>query len=70
MARLTAAGLPFRPIVEVGAPAEVIAQSARELGATRIVMGTRGAGAMSQLLFGSTAKGVLHLCEVPVTLVK
>lgn len=69
-ARLTAAGLSFRPIVAIGEPAECIAQTTRELAATRIVMGTRGAGAIAQLLFGSTAKRVLHLVNVPVTLVK
>ncbi len=69
-ARLSAAGLSFRPIVVIGEPAESIARTVQELAATRIVMGTRGAGAIAQLLFGSTAKRVLHLVNVPVTLVK
>jgi len=70
LARVTAAGLSFRPIVAVGEPAETIAQIAREQAVTRIVMGTRGAGAIAQLIFGSTAKRVLHLVNVPVTLIK
>ncbi len=69
-ARLASAGLSFRTIVDIGDPAERIARNAKELAATRIVMGTRGAGGLAQLLFGSTAKRVLHLVNVPVTLVK
>jgi len=70
LASLTAAGLSFRPIVAIGEPAETIARIALEHAATRIVMGTRGAGAIAQLLFGSTAKRVLHLVNVPVTLLR
>ncbi len=35
-----------------------------------IVMGTRGMGALANLALGSTATKVVHLAEVPVTLVK
>lgn len=69
-ARLTAAGLSFQTIVAIGDPAEGIAKATQDLAASRIVMGTRGAGAIAQLLFGSTAKRVLNLVNVPVTLVK
>jgi nucleotide-binding universal stress UspA family protein len=34
------------------------------------VMGTRGLGPVQSLLLGSTALKVIHLAEVPVTLVK
>ncbi|MCE9642399.1 MAG: universal stress protein, partial [Betaproteobacteria bacterium] len=36
----------------------------------QIVMGTRGAGAVANMVLGSVATKVLHLVEVPVLLVK
>ena len=33
-------------------------------------MGTRGMGAMGNLILGSVATKVIHLVDVPVTLVK
>lgn len=56
--------------VAVGPAAETIVAYAREHRCEQIVMGTRGLGAMSGLLLGSVASKVLHLAEVPVTLVK
>ncbi|MFN5167526.1 MAG: universal stress protein [Pseudomonadota bacterium] len=35
-----------------------------------IVMGSRGMGALGNLAFGSVATKVVHLADVPVTLVK
>jgi nucleotide-binding universal stress UspA family protein len=35
-----------------------------------IVMGTRGLGPVKGLVLGSVANKVIHLAEVPVTLVK
>jgi len=35
-----------------------------------IIMGTRGMGAFGNLVLGSTANQVVHLAEIPVTLVK
>ena len=40
------------------------------LGCDAIVMGTRGLGTVQTLLLGSTALKVLHLVDVPVTLIK
>jgi nucleotide-binding universal stress UspA family protein len=48
----------------------LIAMRAQELGCNGIVMGTCGAGAMANLVFGSVACKVVHLFKVPVTLVK
>lgn len=53
-----------------GDPAQTIAAAAREGGYDMIVMGTRGAGAIENLLIGSVAYKTLHLAHVPVTLVK
>jgi YjbE family integral membrane protein len=69
-ALLDAAQLPYASHVEVGDPAEMIMRHERSSGASRIVMGTRGAGGLGQLLLGSVAQKVIQLCSAPVTLVK
>ncbi|MFM9939341.1 MAG: universal stress protein [Hyphomicrobiaceae bacterium] len=55
---------------ENGPVAETIARLAEELGATQIVMGTRGLGGVRGLFMGSVATQLVHLSKVPVTLVK
>ena len=67
---LKAAGVTFTPIIEIGPAAETIARVAREKGCDGIVMGTRGLGAVSSILLGSVSSHVLHLSELPVTLIK
>ena len=67
---LTAAGVRFTPLVEIGPAAEIIVRVAGEQGCDGIVMGTRGLGAMSSMLLGSVSSRVLHLSELPITLVK
>lgn len=57
-------------VVRIGHVATTIVQEAMQRGCTRIVMGTRGLGALANLALGSTALQVLHLSELPVTLVK
>ena len=47
-----------------------IVRVAKLEGVDPIMMGTRGMGALGKLLLGSTANKVVHLAEVPVTLVK
>jgi nucleotide-binding universal stress UspA family protein len=70
VASCRAAGVPFKARSERGAPAATIDQIAREENVDHIVMGTRGLGSIRGLLVGSVATQVLHLVEVPVTLVK
>ena len=53
-----------------GDAARAIARSARRLKCGSIVMGTRGMGALRNLLFASTATRLVRLSPVPVTLVK
>lgn len=53
--------------VLVGSVGETVARLAREIGAARIVMGTRET---SGLLLGTQATGVLRHADVPVTLIK
>lgn len=69
-ARLDAGAVPYVLGVAAGPPAVAIARLARELGCEEIVMGTRGLRALEGILLGSVAQRVLHLAEVPVTLVK
>lgn len=67
---LNAAKVPFRRVVEVGHAAETIARYSGDHGCDGIVMGTRGMGSLGNLVLGSVATRVIHLAEVPVTLVK
>jgi nucleotide-binding universal stress UspA family protein len=55
---------------EYGPVAETIVQVARQTKADQIVMGTRGLGRLQGLVLGSVATQVVHLANVPVTLVK
>ena len=74
-ARLHEAGIRCTSHVEVGDVAQTIARYVRDLHCDQVIMGTRGlgsgaVGAISGLLLGSIATKVLHLVDVPVTLVK
>jgi nucleotide-binding universal stress UspA family protein len=70
VAACDAAGIPFDVRNERGAPAETIDRIAREEKIDHVVMGTRGLGSIRGLMVGSVANQVLHLANVPVTLVK
>lgn len=65
-----AAGAVFKTVVRTGQVAETIAQVAREEDIQQIVMGTRGLGSIQGLLMGSVATKVIHLADVPITLIK
>lgn len=67
---LERAGIVPERRMELGEPAETIIRVAAEVGASLIVMGTRGHGAFASLLLGSVAAGVLEAAHVPVLLVK
>jgi nucleotide-binding universal stress UspA family protein len=60
----------FETLIRTGQIAEVIARVAREEDIKHIVMGTRGLGGIQGLLLGSVATQVIHLAEVPITLIK
>lgn len=66
---LDEAGRPYRAHVLIGEPAAKIVRVAKSQGADLIVMGTRGMTAIGNLALGSTAAKVVHLSDVPVTLV-
>lgn len=69
-ALLDAARVNYVPQVLIGPVAETIARIALEQNCDGIVMGTRGLGAVAGALLGSVASQVVHLSDVPVTLVK
>lgn len=68
--RLKKAAVPYTKEILVGNIAEVIAQRAERLRCDSIVMGTRGMSAIASLVMGSVATKVVHLANVPVTLIK
>ena len=68
--RLLAAGITVTTHARVGDVATTIAGCTRDLQCDAIVMGARGLGAVQSLLLGSTALKVVHLADVPVTLIK
>ena len=65
-----AAGVTCLPHVSIGQPADEIVGYAGQHGCDGIWMGTRGLGAVTALVLGSVAQRVVHLAQVPVTLVK
>lgn len=56
------------PLVEPGHPARLVREYVRERGADLVVLGTRGRGAMLEVLVGSTAKSILSslVCDALV----
>lgn len=64
------AQVAHRTHVLFGEAGETLADAARRLKCGAIVMGTRGQGAVGNLMLGSVATKVVHLAQVPVTLVK
>ena len=67
---LRRARVAHRTHVMYGEPGATVAEAARRLKCRAVVMGTRGHGAVGNLLLGSVATKVVHLAKVPVTLVK
>jgi nucleotide-binding universal stress UspA family protein len=65
-----AGSIRFNTLVKTGLVAEAIAQVARDENINHIVMGTRGLGSIQGLLLGSVAMKVVHLAEMPITLIK
>jgi len=67
---LDEAGMHYAHHIGVGEFGETIAQFVKDLKIDQIVMGTRGAGSVANMVLGSVATKVLHLVSVPVLLVK
>ncbi|HTO51246.1 MAG TPA: universal stress protein [Burkholderiales bacterium] len=66
---LDAAGVRYVPHILVGEIAPSLVSHAQKTGCKMLYMGTRGMSAVSNLMVGSVATKVLHLCTVPVVLV-
>ena len=64
------AGVKYAYHISVGDIGEVVAHFVNELKCDQVVMGTRGMGAMANMVLGSAATKVLNLVKVPVLLVK
>lgn len=64
------AGVKYVYHISVGEASEVIGYYVRDKKIEQVVMSTRGAGSVANMLLGSVATEVLHLVEVPVLLVK
>ncbi len=67
---LDEAAIPFTAQVLIGDVAESIARYAHEIGADKIIMGTRGMTPLANLMLGSIATKVIHRTDIPVTLVR
>jgi nucleotide-binding universal stress UspA family protein len=65
-----AAELDCHARVGIGEVAATIASFASSEGCDLIVMGTRGLGAIGNIMLGSVAAKVIHLAKVPVQLVR
>lgn len=64
------AGLKYTKHLEIGPVAVTIINYAMSHDCDCIIMGTRGMGALSSLVLGSTSNKIIHLAKIPVTLVK
>ena len=67
---LDAAEVPYRVGSRVGSPAIEISKQVHDTQCDAIIMGTRGLGSLTNLVMGSVATKVVHLVQVPVTLIK
>lgn len=67
---LKSKGIEASTEIMVGPVAETITDYAKTKGCDLIIMGTRGMGAVSNLVMGSVATKVVSLAEMPVMLVK
>ena len=63
-------GWPFEAKHAVGRPGHAIAEMAEAGKYDLVVMGSHGHGAVSGMLMGSVASGVLARCKTPVLLIR
>jgi nucleotide-binding universal stress UspA family protein len=69
-ALLDEAGIAWTAHAKTGHVAETIVRTGKDMGCYLIVMGTRGMSPIKNLVLGSVATQVIHLTDIPVTLVK
>jgi nucleotide-binding universal stress UspA family protein len=63
-------GLQASFVAKVGAPAEVIADTARKGRYDLVILGSHGHGAMGNLVLGSVATKVLAGCSTPALIIR
>jgi universal stress protein A len=68
--RLERKGQRLQTVTKRGAPAQVIADTARRAGADLIVMGTHGRTGLTHMLLGSVAEKVVRTAACPVLTVR
>ncbi|HEU4492663.1 MAG TPA: universal stress protein [Rubrobacteraceae bacterium] len=56
--------------LRMGTPIDVVLETAEEVGAGLVVMGSRGLGPIKRLLLGSVCEGVVHHAAFPVLVVR
>jgi nucleotide-binding universal stress UspA family protein len=66
---IAARGIACASAVRFGLPADEILAAAKEAGASLVIMGSHGHGALYHLFTGSAVTGVLHRVECPVLVV-
>lgn len=67
---LDSEGVSYQIRCRAGPPANEIARHAKETQCDAIIMGTRGLGPVASAVVGSDATRVIHLVDIPVTLIK
>lgn len=63
---LKEAGVPFTTEARLGNPIRIVKQMSEELPADLVVLSTKGASGLEEVLIGSNAASILHAVEVPV----
>ncbi len=66
MAKVAEAGVETDTVVLHGSPAESLAEAARAPDVDRVVVGSRGRGAVARVLLGSVTDRLVHICSKPV----
>jgi nucleotide-binding universal stress UspA family protein len=68
-AQWRATGVPIATRLAVGAPPEMIVQTAEQCDADLIVMSTHGRSGLNRFLYGSVAEAVLRGTQLPLLLI-
>lgn len=63
---LAAGGVPFQIETRLGNPIRIVKQLTDEFEADLVVLGTKGATGLEEVLIGSNAASILHAVDVPV----
>ena len=68
-AALTRANVPFKTVVNVGYPTEVICEVVKSEDADLVVVGRRGRGGFAEFMLGSTSHQLAHHVGRPLVIV-